>query len=193
MAQIPASQPLADKRKYERIKLFLPGHLFNPLNEQSTDCKILNLSAGGAALQCDAEFQAGLTLVLYIENFGRFEGKTIIHGSGQLALEFAIGEGKRTRLKEMIESFAADGVAGITKLRKHGRIPSLISGSITRDNGEHISCDVLDISLDGVCLRTRARPPVGEVVNLGRTRGRVIRHHPDGIAVQYVREVNKAA
>lgn len=108
-------------------------------------------------------------------------------------MEFAIGEGKRGRLKEMIKSFAADGVAGITELRKHGRIPSLISGSITRQNGEHITCDVLDISLDGVSLRTRMRPPIGEVVSLGRTRGRVVRHHPDGIAVQYVREVGKAA
>jgi hypothetical protein len=68
-----------------------------------------------------------------------------------------------------------------------------VSGSITRENGEHISCDVLDISLDGVSLRTRIRPPVGEIVNLGRTRGRVVRHHIDGIAVQYVKEIGKAA
>ena len=189
----PTGQSVHDKRKYERIKLFLPGHLFNPLNEQSIDCKVLNLSAGGAALQCDTEFPAGLTLVLYIENFGRFEGKSILHGNRQLALEFAIGESKRGRLAEMIKSFAVDGVAGITQLRKHARIPSLISGSITRQNGEHVCCDVLDISLDGVSLRTKTRPPIGEVVCLGRTRGRVVRHHPDGIAVQYVREVEKAA
>jgi hypothetical protein len=72
MTSTPA--PVHDNRKYERIKLFLPGQLFNPLNEQSVECKVLNLSAGGAAVQCDAKFPAGLTLVLYIENFGRFEG-----------------------------------------------------------------------------------------------------------------------
>ena len=188
-----ASSNVHDKRKYERIKLFLPGHLFNPLNEQSTDCKVLNLSAGGAALQCDAQFPAGLTLILYIESFGRFEGKSIVHGNGQLALEFAIGESKRARLTDMIKSFAGDGVAGVTQLRKNSRIPSLISGSITRQNGEHVCCDVLDISLDGVSLRTKIRPPIGEVVSLGRTSGLVVRHHPDGIAVQYVREVGKAA
>ena len=62
MASTPA--PVHDNRKYERIKLFLPGQLFNPLNEQSVECKVLNLSAGGAAVQCDAKFPAGLTLVL---------------------------------------------------------------------------------------------------------------------------------
>src|SRR5204862_3144802 len=108
-----ASSPV-DRRKYERIKLFLPGQLFNPLNEQSASCKVLSLSAGGAAVQCDTQFPAGLSLVLYIENFGRFEGKTIVHGNGQLALEFSIGEAKRGRLKEMLSSFAASGVDGVT-------------------------------------------------------------------------------
>ena len=178
----------AERRKYERIKLFLPGQLFNPINEQSAACKVLNLSAGGAAVQCETEFPSGLSLVLYIENFGRFEGTTIVHKSGQLALEFAIGESKRGRLKEMIKTFAAGGLA-----HKPERTPSLVAGSITRENGEQIACEVLDISLDGVSLRTRSRPPVGEIVNLGRTRGRVVRHLIEGIAVQYVKEVGRAA
>jgi hypothetical protein len=190
---VPASPPVPDKRKYERIKLFLPGQLFNPLNEQSVECKVLNLSAGGAAVQCAATFIAGISLVLHIENFGRFEGRAVVHGNGQLALEFSIGETKRGRLIEMLRSFAVGGMAGVVQMRKQERAPSLVSGSITRENGEHISCDVLDISLDGVSLRTRARPPVGEIVSLGRTRGRVVRHHTDGIAVQYVKEIGRAA
>jgi len=189
MSSAVASSP-ADRRKYERIKLFLPGQLFNPINEQSAECKVLNLSAGGAAVQCDVQFPTGLSLVLYIENFGRFEGTTIVHKNGQLALEFAIGESKRGRLKEMIRTFAA---GNLTDMRKSERVPSLVSGSITRENGEQIACDVLDISLDGVSLRTRCRPPVGEIVNLGRTRGRVVRHLTEGIAVQYVKEIGRAA
>ena len=180
----------AERRKYERIKLFLPGQLFNPINEQSAACKVLNLSAGGAAVQCETRFPAGVSLVLYIENFGRFEGTTIVHKSGQLALEFAIGENKRGRLKEMIKTFAAGGLASA---HKPERTPSLVAGSITRENGEQIACEVLDISLDGVSLRTRSRPPLGEIVNLGRTRGRVERNLIEGIAVQYVKEVGQAA
>jgi hypothetical protein len=187
---VAVSPPVPDRRKYERVKLFLPGQLFNPLNEQSSECKVLNLSAGGAAVQCALSFPVGVSLVLYIENFGRFEGKTVIHGDGQLALEFSIGESKRSRLMEMLRSFAAGGIG---KMRKSERTLSLVSGNITRENGERISCDVLDISLDGVSLRTRVRPPVGEIVNLGRTRGKVVRHHIDGIAVQYVKEIGKAA
>src|SRR3569833_1224601 len=119
----------AERRKYERIKLFLPGQLFNPINEQSAECKVLNLSAGGAAVQCDITFPAGVSLVLYIETFGRFEGISIVHKSGQLALEFAIGESKRGRLKEMIKTFAA---GGIPNMRQAERVPALVAGSITR-------------------------------------------------------------
>ncbi len=190
MVPTPAPPPVPDKRKYERTKLFLPGQLFNPVNQQSAECKVLNLSAGGAAIQCAASFAAGIPLILYIESFGRFEGNTVIHGNGQLALEFSIGESKRGRLMEMLRAFAIGGVA---QMRRHERIPSLVSGSITRENGEHISCDVLDISLDGVSLRTRIRPPVGEIVNLGRACGRVVRHHAEGIAIQYVKEIGRAA
>lgn len=189
----PASAPVKNRRKYERIKLFLPGQLFNPINEQSAPCKVLNMSAGGAALQCEVSFPAGVPLVLYIENFGRFEGTTIIHAGGQLALEFAIGEARRGRLGDMLKSFASGGMAGVVELHKHGRARSLASGSITRENGENIVCDVLDISLDGVSLRTRIRPKVGEIVNLGRARARVVRHHPEGICVQYVKEIGRAA
>jgi len=85
----------------------------------------------------------------------------------------------------MIKTFA---VGGLASAQKPERTPSLVAGSITRENGEQIACEVLDISLDGVSLRTRSRPPVGEIVNLGRTRGRVVRHLIEGIAVQYVKE-----
>lgn len=193
MGQTSSSSAAPDNRRYERIKLYLPGQLFNPVNEQSADCKILNLSAGGAALQCETAFREDIALVLYVENFGRFEGRTIVHNDGQLALKFSIGETKRGRLGEMLKSFAAHGVAGVTQLRQHARIPTLVSGSIVRASGEILACEVLDISLEGVSLRTKLRPPVGEIVNLGRTRGRVVRHHADGIALQYVREIEKAA
>ena len=99
-------------------------------------------------------------------------------------MEFVIGEGKRGRLKEMIKTFAA---GGLPNMRKSERIPALVSGSFTRENVDQITSELLDISLHGVSLRTRARPPVGEIVNLGRTRGRVVRHMIEGIAVQYVK------
>ena len=183
----------SEKRKYERVKLLLPGHLFDPQTDQSAECMVLNLSAGGAAIQCSVTFRPGSSLILYIDGFGRFQGKSILHQNGQLALQFVIGDVKRSRLIEMLQSFGLEGLAGITQLRKHARIPSLASGSIILENGEQLNCDVLDFSLEGVSLRSSVRAPIGEIVILRRAKGRIVRHHAEGIAVQYVKEIDQAA
>jgi hypothetical protein len=171
---------------YQKTRLYLPGQLFDPRNEVTTDCKVLHLWPGGAEVQCPAEIPPATSLVLYVSSFGRFEGHAVSHGNGRLELEFAIGEAKRDRLIEKLASFASDGILGVTQLRKHQRILSLATGRITRENGDELDCEILDISLDGVSLKTQTRPPVGEIVKLGRNHGRVMRHNSDGIAIQYV-------
>lgn len=178
-----------ERRKYQRVRLYMPGQLFNPLDEQTIDCKVLDLSAGGAAVQCDGSFPSGDKFVLYVTGFGRFEGRVVLHESGVLRLAFTIGESKQNRLKDMLALFVAEGLTGITELRKHKREPAIGSGFIVRADGNHLKCDVLDVSLDGVSLRTRARPAVGEIVNLGRSWGKVIRHHEEGVAIQFVQMV----
>ena len=55
------------------------------------------------------------------------------------------------------------------------------------------ACEILDISLQGMSLQTQSRPPVGEIVKLGVTSGRVVRHHDDGIGVQFLNVVERQA
>lgn len=181
--------PNQEKRKYERISLSLKGQLFDPGDESEIGCELVNLSAGGAAIKSDCELPPGKHMVLYIEGFGRFEGTTVVHGSGTLALNFTIGELKRKRMLEMLHQFVSRGLPGVTELRRFARTVSSSSGEIIRENGDRLACDILDISLDGASLKTEGRPPIGEVVSLGRSLGRVVRHHRHGIAIQYVREV----
>jgi hypothetical protein len=177
-----------DRRKYERTKLYLPGQLFNPLNNQASECKVLNLSAGGARVQSQTEFSEGISLVLNVENIGRFEGIIVPQETGHFGIRFIIEERKRGRLVSMLTCLGRSGLADVSHLREHERIRTLVKGSIVCENGKHLTCDVLDISLDGLSVRTNWRPHIGEIVRLGRTHGRVIRHIADRIAIQYVRE-----
>jgi hypothetical protein len=57
----------------------------------------------------------------------------------------------------------------------------------TRPNGEVVNFEVQDISLSGASLKTMARPPIGEIVLVGNTPGRVSRHFDLGIALEFVR------
>jgi hypothetical protein len=197
MSDQPSGPPegMPERRKYQRVRLYMPGQLFNPSDDRTADCKVLDLSAGGAAVQCEGSYPVGDRFVLYVTGFGRFEGRVVLHENGVLRLAFTIGETKQNRLKDMLALFVAEGLTGITESRKHKREPAIGSGFIIRADGHHVKCDVLDVSLDGVSLRTKSRPAVGEIVNLGRSWGKVIRHHEEGVAIQFVQMVedSKAA
>jgi hypothetical protein len=182
---------MPERRKYQRVRLYMPGQLFNPADEQTTDCKVLDLSAGGAAVQCDGAYPAGDKFVLYVTGFGRFEGRVVLHEKSVLRLAFTIGESKQNKLKDMLAAFVAEGLTGITESRRHKREAAIGTGFIIRADGHHLKCDVLDVSLDGVSLRTKAKPAVGEIVNLGRSWGKVVRHHEEGVAIQFVQVVSQ--
>jgi hypothetical protein len=184
-----ASSANTEKRKYERLSLSLKGQLFDPGDETEISCELVSLSGGGAALKSETEIPSGKHMVLYIEGFGRYEGTTFLDSSGTPALNFTIGELKRRRLTEMLYHFVLCGLPGITELRRYVRSFSSYSGEIVRENGDRLPCDILDISLDGASLKTEGRPLIGEVVALGRSLGRVVRHHRHGIAIQYVSAV----
>jgi len=86
-----ASSANPEKRAYERVSLSLKGQLFDPDDETQSDCELINLSGGGAALKIDGEIPPGKHMVLYIEGFGRFEGTTVLNDNGTLLLYFTIG------------------------------------------------------------------------------------------------------
>ena len=53
-------------------------------------------------------------------------------------------------------------------------------------NGAVQSCEVIDIALSGVALRTAVRPEIGEHIQFGNTLAEVVRHLPDGIGVKFI-------
>jgi hypothetical protein len=181
-----------DARAYRRYEINLAGNIFVPAQEATLPCKVLNLSGGGAGIRCEEPPPLDSPVVLYIDGFGRFDGVTTRYELGELGMRFVCGEAKLQRLLAALMAYVRDGATLPTLARRHSRSPSSESGHFTRHNGETVRCDVLDVSLHGLSLRTNVRPPVGETINLGKTLGRVVRHHGDGISVQFVDAAGKA-
>jgi hypothetical protein len=71
-------------------------------------------------------------------------------------------------------------------LRRHDRTPTKGFARFTRANGDILACEVVDLSLSGVSLKTDSRPPLGEVVLIGQMAGKVVRYHETGIAIEFV-------
>lgn len=188
-----APQTFSNRREYGRAITALAGKLFLPAESSTTDCSVTNLSASGAGLKCDDAPPLDSFVILYIDGFGRYEAVTTRYVDSVLGVRFVCRDAKRKRLIQMLEVYLSEGVQAVTRFRRHTRIPSASVGYLIRADGEHAACDVLDISLQGISLRTQVRPPIGELVNLGKTYGRVVRHHPEGIGVEYLTVVESNA
>src|SRR5205085_9399354 len=67
----------AERRRFRRVRVDLPGRLFIPADSREARCTVVDLSPGGAAVTCDTVLEAGTNLVLYVDGFGRFEGNVV--------------------------------------------------------------------------------------------------------------------
>ena len=178
-----------EKRGFKRSSTLLDGTLFIRSTSTALACWVLDISAGGARVGCQTPLRTATLVVLYIESIGRFEGITNRWSNRSVGIKFTCGDAKRERLVERLNGLLADGVATITRKRVHERVPQLSVHYFLCKNGKEVGCEVLDISLQGVSLKTAGRPTVGEIVRLGNTFGRVVRHHANGISISFVRHV----
>ena len=62
-------------------------------------------------------------------------------------------------------------------LRRHERSSQKGFAKFTRADGQIVHCEVMDISVGGVSLKTDIKPPIGEFVLIAQIAGRVARHH----------------
>jgi DNA-binding response OmpR family regulator len=112
----PTSQ--SDRRRYTRLNVDQRGYLFNP-PQQPLECRVVDMSAGGALIKSNAECPRDRPLVLQVEGFGSFEGIVVRSGGGSAGFKFLMGELKRDRLKHALASFAKTGVAPIGTYGMH--------------------------------------------------------------------------
>ena len=176
----------AERRRFRRIPVNLPGKLFVPGDGQESPCTIVDLSPGGAQIECSLALEMGIQAVLYINGFGRFEG-TIVRREGTMSgVRFASSALKRERTAEQLTLFMNHELVEGADLRRHDRAPTKGLTRFTRADGQIVPCEVLDLSMSGISVKTDMRPPIGEFVLIGQMAGRIARHHDDGIGIEFV-------
>jgi hypothetical protein len=175
-----------ERRQHVRVDVSLPAKLFVPTDGREASCKVLDMSAAGARIASDFAPEAGSLVVVYIDGFGRFECDVIQADHGLFSVSFRISSLKRERVGEQLTTLMKQGAIDSTVLRRHERTATKGMANFIRANGDVVPCEVLDLSLSGLSLKTDGRPPVGEMVVVGQMSGRVVRHHENGIAIEFV-------
>jgi hypothetical protein len=173
--------PLGERPKYERVAIELPGKLSVPAEGDMIECLVLNLCSSGTGVSCKKPPLLQIYVVLHIDGFGYFECVTSRYVNGKLDLRFVCKESRRRRFLADIQNFLEEGV----RLRRRQNMPSTSEIRFTRPNGDQFRCGIDEFSSLGLLLRTSVRPPLGEMVHVGQTYGRVVHHHSEGIAIQF--------
>jgi hypothetical protein len=146
----------------------------------------------GSSLHCrrsvagETVLEAGTNLVLYVDGFGRFEGNVVRCDGSGFGMAFVCTPSKRERTAEQLILFLNKSLVDDSVLRRHERTSQKGFAKFTRADGQIIQCEIMDMSVGGVSLRTDIRPPIGEFVLIAQVAGRVARHHADGIGIEFV-------
>jgi len=182
----PIVKIVPDRRRHHRVPVSVFGRFMRE-NKQEYPCQVINMSAGGMAILAPVTCEAGERMVAYLDNLGRIEGVVARSFEGGFAVRILASLYKRERIANLLTWLTNQESLGLGEERKHERIvPRINASKLILPNGEVHNCRVIDVSLSGASIACALKPPISTVVILGRMRGRVVRHHEQGLAIQFV-------
>ncbi len=175
-----------DRRRFRRVAVDLAGRFMRE-NREEYPCEVTEMSAGGMLLRTSAPCAIGERIVAYLDHVGRVEGVVVRQIEDGFAIRILASASKRERIVNLLTWLINQRVLGLSEERKYERIvPRITASKLILPNGDVHNCRVLDVSLSGASVACEIKPPIDTVVVLGRMRGRVVRHHDQGVAIQFV-------
>ncbi|MEL6374583.1 MAG: PilZ domain-containing protein [Pseudomonadota bacterium] len=185
-ADVLNTRIVPDRRRYRRVPLTLLGR-FMRANKEEFPCKLIDVSVGGISVMAPADVDDGERIIAYFDQLGGLEGHVVRPFEGGFALALTATSHKREKLAAQLTWLLNRHELDPADERRHDRIkPNDGSSSLALAGGIVIQCQVMDVSISGASVGTTARPDIGSTVVLGKLRARVVRHHDQGIGVQFI-------
>lgn len=114
----------------------------------------------------------------------------IVHLSNVLEqLQRYVDEGRGHAVQPESRPEGEVGVPSDNCDRRASRRMRVTAGTTTLilQTGEWFPCSVRDLSLGGAALEVKTRPAIGQLVMVGQSEGRVVRHTKIGIALEFTK------
>lgn len=174
-----------DRRIFVRAKLELPLKFMTDRQPDGIG-KTVNVSANGILFQTRDELIRGEEIVCYIQDLGRLNGVITKTKAGHAVMAISVSDLKRDRLADQLIWLINKGPLNLQQDRAAERHAASGDLQVLSADGRNINCQVKDMSLLGVALKTTdARPALGEFVQVGKKAGTVVRYLDDGFAVEF--------
>lgn len=155
-------------------------------------CQVLDITKDGATFITGTVPATNSNIVAYLEELGRVEVVAGVAVPGGFRVRYAASGSRLERLQQRIDWLMQKN-AGATEARRHPRFePKDKHSSITLPDGRVYNCEVIDISVSGAAIRTDILPSLGTYVMLGKMKGRIVRFVENGVAMEFVKQLDKA-
>ena len=182
----------SEQRRHQRVRVALLGrYMLSDLQEYP--CQTVDMSPGGVRITCAVLGAAGERIVLYLEQIGRVEGVVARLPLNGLAVRLNATPRKRDKIASQLTWLANRESLGLPEGRTHERLTPHKPGITLRlDSGREIAARVIDISMSGAAIATATQPPIGALITVGGTLGRVVRYFEGGIGTQFLLPISPA-
>jgi len=182
---IAPTRTRAEPTRFQRVKVSLLGR-YMLADRREFPCQVLEMSPGDASVIAPVAGVVGEKVVAYIDHVGRIEGTILQQMDGGFVMDIAASPRKRDKLAALLTWLANKDVLNLPEDRRHERVvPDIRHSTVVLDDGRRYNCKIIDISLSGAAVELDVRPAMGTPITLGRMRARVIRHFPNGVAVEF--------
>jgi hypothetical protein len=179
-----------EHRSYRRFEIKLGGRFMRESKEEYS-CRVRDISIAGVSLLVDGsvadDMRVGEKVIAYIDRLGGVEGQVVRTTADGFAFRITSTQHRREKLAAQITLLLNEPDLKEFEGRRHerfaiGKRDALLAVS----EGVQLPCYILDISISGASIALSAQPEVGTEVWLGRLRARVVRHHEEGIGIQFM-------
>lgn len=175
----------AQMPRYQRVKVSVLGR-YMLTNRSEYPCQVLEMSPGDAVVVAPVSGTAGERVVAYLDHLGRVEGTITEVIEGGFKMDMAATPRKRDKTAAQLTWLANKDLLNLPEDRRHERVvPDNRHSTVVLDDGRRYNCKIIDISLSGAAIELAVRPAMGTPVTLGRMRAKVVRHFPEGVAVEF--------
>jgi hypothetical protein len=175
----------AERRRHRRVPVAVLGRYMLP-NRQEYPCQTVDMSPGGILFVAPVKGAVGDRVIAYLEHIGRVEGEIARHVPDGFAMTIAASIRKRDKLAAQLTWLANREALGLDEDRGHERIvPRQLTTIMRLPSGRELAVRLIDLSRSGAAISMENPLDLGTSVVLGRTAGRVVRHFPGGVAVEF--------
>ena len=155
-------------------------------------CQVNSITLDGATFLTTSPVPPGLSIVAYLEEVGRIEATSANPVDGGFEVTFNLTGARRDRFETRLKWLSQKETGQTIEDRRHTRYePKEKQSQITMPDGREYACEVVDISLSGAAVKVEVMPSLGTYILLGKMRGRVVRYLESGIAIEFVKLLDR--